>query len=219
MTTNPDPTLVVKLGGSLIDWPGWPARLLAYLATRPGYHVVLIVGGGRFTDVLRNIDRIHALGEERSHALALRVLDTTAQLAAALLPGARVVTRLSDLACARNLDRLDVFAPRLFLVQEDRESSDPLPHTWATTTDSIAARAAVRLGAAELILLKSCPLPPAVRTWDEAAALGLVDPEFPRAAEKIPQVRFVHLEKSDTNSAWTISRTNSPVDLISSRPT
>ena len=57
------PILVVKLGGSLLDWPEWPTRLIDWLATRPELHPVLVVGGGRFADVLRDLDPIHALGE------------------------------------------------------------------------------------------------------------------------------------------------------------
>ena len=91
MMVSPGPILVVKLGGSLLDWPEWPARLLAFLATRPGRRAVLVVGGGRFADALRELDRLHALGEERSHVLALHALDLTAEVAAALLPGAAVV--------------------------------------------------------------------------------------------------------------------------------
>ena len=193
--TRPDgPIVVVKLGGSLLAWPEWPPRLAAWLASRPAIRPVLVVGGGRFADVLRDLDQTHALGEARAHALALRILDTTAHLAAALLPGSEVVTEVEHLPRTWVAGRLPILTPRRFLDRDDRESLDPLPHAWTTTTDSIAARVATRLDAAELVLLKSTPLPPAVTTWETAATLGLVDPEFPRAAGKIPQVRFVALQ-------------------------
>jgi len=194
------PVVVIKLGGSLLDWPEWPPRLTAFLAGYPEVNPVLIVGGGRFADVLRDLDRVHHLGEDRSHSLALHVLDATAQVAAALLPGAAVVATIDRLDPTWAAGRIPIFAPRLFLLGDDRESPDPLPHAWTTTTDSIAARLAVHLEA-ELILLKSCPLPPEVSDWSTAAALGLVDPEFPQAVEKISRTRFVDLKNFDTFEA------------------
>jgi len=194
MIRQPRPVVVIKLGGSLLDWPEWPPRLTAFLARLPKVNPVLVVGGGRFADVLRDLDRIHGLGEAPTHALALHVLDTTAQVAAALLPGSTVVTEIDRLDPAWAAGRIPIFAPRLFLQGDDRESPDPLPHAWTTTTDSIAARLAVRLEA-ELILLKSCPLPPEVSDWATAACLGLVDPEFPRAVASLTKVSIVCLRE------------------------
>ena len=48
-----------------------------------------------------------------------------------------------------------MFAPRWFLENIDRVSARPLAESWEVTTDSIAARVAVSLGADELRLLKA----------------------------------------------------------------
>jgi aspartokinase-like uncharacterized kinase len=150
--------------------------------------VVLLVGGGRFVDALRDLDAVHAVGESRSHALALRTLDLTAQVLASLVPGLDVVEDLGRLPAVWSTGRTPVLAPRRFLDDDDR-SPDPLPHSWTTTSDAIAARLAVRLGAARLLLLKSAPLP-AGSGLREAVRLGLVDPEFPRASAAVPFVSY-----------------------------
>jgi 5-(aminomethyl)-3-furanmethanol phosphate kinase len=188
------PIVVVKVGGSLLDWHELPTRLASYLESRPADRVVLVVGGGRFADVLRDLDAIYSIGEVRSHALALRVLDFSAHVLADLLPGSKVVDNLTRLADAWELGRVPILAPRLFLDDDDR-SPDPLPHAWSTTTDSIAARIAVRLGARELALLKSTSLPDGADRV-EAARLGLVDEEFPRAAEEVSVVSYCNLRAS-----------------------
>ena len=190
------PIVVVKLGGSLLGRPEWPGRLASFLGDRPADRVVLIVGGGPFADLLRGFDQGHALDEIRSHALALRLLDATAQIAAALLPGSIVAEEVEDLPGVWASRKIPILAPRRFLDGDDH-SADPLPHAWTTTTDSIAARVAVRLGASELVLLKSVSLPPEASTWEAAATLGLVDPEFPRAVGNCPLVRFVDFRDPD----------------------
>ena len=193
LMSNP---VVVKLGGSLLDWPPLPARLNQFLAAQRGISPVLVVGGGRFADVLRDLDRLHDLGETRSHALALRVLDTTAHLAAALLPGSVVITEVDEIPRIWDVGKLPILAPRGFLDRDDRLAPDPLPHAWTTTTDSIAARLARHLRA-DLILLKSVPLPPEAPDWPTLARLGLVDPEFPRAVAGLAKVSVVCLKDQD----------------------
>jgi len=182
------PDAVVKVGGSLLDWPGLAAGLAGYLGARRGDRLVLVVGGGRFADALRDLDARQGLGEARSHALALRVLDVTARALAAIAPGLVVVEEVADLPPAWASGRVPILAPRRFLDADDR-SPGPLPHTWATTTDAIAARLAARLGARELALLKAAPLPEGTDLI-EAARLGLVDPETPAAAAGLAVVTY-----------------------------
>ena len=191
------PITVIKLGGSLLDWPGWPSRLTQLIATRAKARVVLVVGGGKFADALRHLDKVHTLGDARSHALALRVLDATAEVAAAILPGSKVVEEVADLPRVWEMGLIPILAPRRFMDQDDR-SVDPLPHAWTTTTDSIAARLAVRLGAVEFIHCQSTPCPPEVQSWQAAADSGLVDPECPHGVEKIPETRLICLRNNDT---------------------
>ena len=60
-----------------------------------------------------------------------------------------------------------------------------LPHTWAVTTDSIAARAAVVSRASRLILLKSIDIPDGT-PWPVAAANRWVDGHFPAVVADAP---------------------------------
>ncbi len=185
--------VVIKVGGSLLDWPGLPDRLAAYIEARRADRLVLVVGGGRFANALRHLDSTHSLGEARSHQLALRVLDVTALVLATMVPGLVVVDEIQGISDAWSRGVVPVLAPRRFLDDDDR-SPDPLPHSWSTTTDSIAARIAVRLGAGELVLLKSAHLPQGCNRSD-AARLGLVDPEFPGASAGIPVVTFHRIRR------------------------
>lgn len=191
--TAPGP-VVVKVGGSLLDWPELPARLTSYLNQRANDRLILVVGGGPAADVVRRLDVIHHLGEASSHLLALHALDLTARILAALVPSLEVVARPKDLGPVWDTGRTPILAPRLMLEEDDRVGVDPLPHCWSVTTDAIAARLAVLLDASELVLLKSAPLPPGADRA-EAAELGLVDPAFPLAARSLKRVMYLDFRK------------------------
>jgi aspartokinase-like uncharacterized kinase len=194
--------VVIKVGGSLLDWEPLPERLTAYLEQRcgAGRRLAVIVGGGRMAEGIRDLDRLHHLGALRAHELAVRALDLTAHVLAALVPGLEVVGDLAALCAVWSGVRIPVLLPGLFLAQADRRAAAPLPSSWDVTTDAIAARIATDLGASELALLKSAPLPPGT---DRAAAarLGLVDRAFPMAACSLPSVTYRNLRDPNATAA------------------
>lgn len=173
---------IVKVGGSLFEWPGLGPRLRDWLAANAPRETILVPGGGPAAELVRKLDRVHGLGEETSHWLALRAMRFMAGVLEEVLHDAGVTNTEwyrgdSDLSCiwaGGHLPILDALA----FSEKDELRSGALPHTWAVTSDSIAARLAVVAGADELVLLKSAP-PPAgdVAAW---AASGYVDPWLPR---------------------------------------
>jgi aspartokinase-like uncharacterized kinase len=198
------PVSVVKVGGSLFDWPELPARLTTFLSARVlesrQEQTVLIAGGGAAADFVRLVDRVHGVGDERAHRLALHSLDLSAHLLAALLPAqCIVVDSLAALAGAWCDQTIPVLAPRRFMTEIDRQGADALPESWDVTSDAIAARVAAHLRADCLVLLKSAPFPPNA-TRGDAARLGLVDPMFPRAAEGLSRVEYVNLRDDSMKS-------------------
>jgi aspartokinase-like uncharacterized kinase len=190
--------VVIKVGGSLLDWSELPGRLAAFLdrcraedPTEAG-RFLLMAGGGPAADLIRNSDQIHGLGDTRAHWLAIRAMDLTAALLAALLPGAMVVSRPEVLRSVWNLDRIPVLAPSRMLEEIDACGPEPLPEGWHVTSDSIAAQIAVHLRARRLILLKSRGAPEGT-SREDAARLGLVDAWFPAVARELEVVDLVCL--------------------------
>lgn len=161
--------VVVKVGGSLFDWPDLRPRLLAWLhaLARP---TLLVPGGGAMADVVRDYDRVHGLGERRSHRLAMMTMSLNAEFLGELL-GLHVTDDYTFTTPARVLRRYDV----------------DLPASWAVTSDSIAAAVARSCGA-ELVLLKS------VDSNGELSQ-GYVDEYFPIAARGLV-VRGLNLRES-----------------------
>jgi aspartokinase-like uncharacterized kinase len=189
--------VVVKVGGSLFDLPDLGPRLQAWLARLSALAVLLVPGGGPTADVVRDLDRRHALGEEASHWLALRALTVNAHFLQTLLPGAVVVPQ----PCGRG--GLSVLDPYAF-ARADEGRPGCLPHCWQVTSDAVAARAAVVGQARRLLLLKSVTIPEGM-AWDEAGRCGLVDEAFAgvlvQAAEplKVSAVNFRDFRAAELN--------------------
>jgi aspartokinase-like uncharacterized kinase len=185
--------MVVKVGGSLYDLPDLGGRLRRWLEQPPTRQVLLFPGGAAAADAVRGLDRCHGLGEEHAHWLALRALTVNAHFLAALLPGAAVVSDLS--VCAGLWQRgLVAVADPYPLALADEGQPGQLPHTWEVTSDTLAGRVALLLGAGELVLLKSVACP-AETDWTEAARCGIVDRFFPRLLAANPaalRVRVVN---------------------------
>ena len=72
------PPVVVKVGGSLLDWPELNTRLNRFLASHSDRNLILVAGGGPVADVIRVLDRTHELGEEKSHWQVVPLTDTSA---------------------------------------------------------------------------------------------------------------------------------------------
>lgn len=164
--------IVVKVGGSLYDWPGLGPALRAFVAALAPTRVLLVPGGGDFADAVRKLHAVHGLTEEDSHWLALESLWAAMSFLRTLAPGAEYESHpASGLTFPVTILDSQMYC---------QFAANDLPHTWEVTTDSIAARAAVDGKADRLVLLKSIDVPPGT-SWDEAAERGWVDPYFTRA--------------------------------------
>ncbi len=141
-------------------------------------------GGAEFADAVREHDRASACGRRAAHRMAILAMDQFGWALADLIPGA---ARCVDLGPPRD-GVVSVLLPAALLAERD-----PLPESWAVTSDSIAAWVAGAAGAARLVLLK--PVAGLYRTWppegepiarltvDELAALAPagVDAHLPTA--------------------------------------
>jgi aspartokinase-like uncharacterized kinase len=184
---------IVKVGGSLLDWPLLKDKLVAWLASQSPARNVLLAGGGDLTDAIRRAQAIHQFGDQDAHWMCVRALSVTAQMLSRILPDAMLATSLDELPAADSLEAsVLVFDPSGWLRQEEPGApGQQLPHDWTATTDSIAARLATLTTASELVLLKSADPPPAA-SLAELAAVGYVDQHFFAAAMGLPLVRLVN---------------------------
>lgn len=185
---------VVKIGGSLFDWPELAPRLRRFLAALDTPRILLVPGGGPTANAIRQLDRAHALGEETAHWLALRSLTLNAHFLAHLLPNTQVIDDWEACPPAWQAGRLPILDAYRF-ARADEGKPGCLPHCWNVTSDSVAARVAIVGPARRLLLLKSATIPDAI-SWQEAGERGLVDSFFEkllRCARQGLETRAINL--------------------------
>jgi len=188
------PVRVIKVGGSLFGFGGFVAAFHGWLAEQPPAVNVVIAGGGKLADVIREADAVWGLGDEAAHWLCVDVMGLSARLLAALMPDCGRETdwdSLLPLLSAGDGRQPIIFSPVQFLREVEADLPPrPLPHSWSVTSDSIAARIAQVLPADELVLLKSADPP-----GDAATRPPYVDEYFTTAAQGLNCVRFVNLRR------------------------
>jgi 5-(aminomethyl)-3-furanmethanol phosphate kinase len=199
--------VVVKVSGSLFDLPDLGLRLRRCLDELGTRDVLLIPGGGITADAVRQLDRWQKLGEEHSHWLALRAMTLNAGFLAALLSNGVVIKELNEYRDALTEGKAPILDAYAFC-REDERRPGCLPHTWAVTSDAVAARVAAVAGARQLLLLKSVPLPEGI-DWVEAGHRGLIDRYCGDLLGQLPltEVRWVHFREVGEQSSETSRRT------------
>jgi aspartokinase-like uncharacterized kinase len=142
---------VLKVGGALLRDPAMFERAVQALGQIAADSRVLIVpGGGPFADVVRDLDRKYALGDDETHWMAVLAMDQHAHLLVSKIPRASLVESAVEVESGLEAGSLPILAPYRWLL-----ATDPLPHSWEVTSDSIAAWVAEACGASDLILLKA----------------------------------------------------------------
>lgn len=195
MQRHPNNLRVVKLGGSLLTLPDLTYRIRKWIKLDPQHINLWVIGGGNLVEVVREFDRVHPMAPEFIHWFCVDLLAKTSELVLNLLPEFSLVDSQSTLErLSQDAQRTPgdfIVPPQLFY---DRHISDcSLPQNWQTTTDSIAALLAKKVGAYNLTLLKSCEPPTSQSDIGLWAQMGYVDEHFADIAAEIPHIRSVNL--------------------------
>jgi 5-(aminomethyl)-3-furanmethanol phosphate kinase len=151
---------VVKVGGGLAREAGDGAlRTLCRTVGEAGArHPLLVVpGGAAFADAVREHDNRFALRPATAHRMAILAMDQFGWLLSELIPGAVRCVDLASASAAAVRRGTPVLLPAALL------AGDPLPASWAVTSDSIAAWVAGAGNAGRLVLVK--PIEGLYRDW------------------------------------------------------
>jgi len=140
---------VVKVGGSLAEDPERLIVLCGKLSRlAANYELVVVPGGGRFADVVRDSDEKFNLSSGISHRMAILGMDQFGLLLAQITPNSCATYSLDDTKQLSETEVVPILLPSRLMFKED-----PLKNSWEVTSDSIAAYVASRLQAAKLVLV------------------------------------------------------------------
>jgi 5-(aminomethyl)-3-furanmethanol phosphate kinase len=151
---------VVKVGGGLAREAGDGAlrTLCRAIGDAGARHPLLLVpGGAEFADAVREHDGRFDLRAATAHRMAILAMEQFGWLLSDLIPGAVRCAALPAARAATARGRTPILLPAALL------AADPLPASWAVTSDSIAAWVAGAADAARLVLVK--PVGGLYRDW------------------------------------------------------
>ena len=140
---------VIKLGGSLSENPDTLNALginLSQLAIK--HHLAVVPGGGKFADVVRDLDARFHLPAYLSHRMAIRAMDQYGLFLSYVIPKSQTCDTFEK---AERLSLMGVTA--IFLPSKLLSNADPFEASWDVTSDTIAASVAVGLNAAKAIFV------------------------------------------------------------------
>lgn len=141
---------VIKIGGSLAQTNALP-ELTKQISSLGKTHDILVVpGGGMFADAVRTYDHSFGLGDDASHWMGIKAMDMMGQMLTVISSGLFLTSSLDEACRLAQKGGVPVLECFELLVR-----TDELPHSWDVTSDSIAAWLACKVGAEQLILLKS----------------------------------------------------------------
>ncbi len=135
---------VVKIGGSLQGSSFLEGVCEVLDNVSEDHRLVIVPGGGRFADLVRELQEEHGLSDDVAHEMAIKGMGVYG-LGISELSSEFLLTKYWDIARKGG---------NIFLPLEAVKRSDDLEASWRVTSDSIAAWLCQELGFDNLILVK-----------------------------------------------------------------
>lgn len=140
---------VIKVGGSLSEDSASLTTLCQELgALAKSYRMLVVPGGGKFADVVREFYHNFVLSDTVAHKMAILSMDQFGLFLSSITPNSQITYVLEEARSLSSAGFLPIILPSRLMFQKD-----PLEHSWNVTSDSIAAYIAGLLLAKKLILV------------------------------------------------------------------
>ena len=161
---------VIKIGGSLLTDPRLAEWLRAITLVRRE-KVLIVPGGGVFADQAKEAYKESFLSEGTAHELAILAMRQYGYILSTSSSSIKIIDNLSNFNLHNGL------CPTLWLPNSKSVMSLGTPESWDATSDSIAAKIAMKFKA-NLLLVKSHPIIFGSMRACEARRLRIVDHFF-----------------------------------------
>lgn len=170
---------VIKLGGSLMGSSELPLWLNSIELASEESNLVIVPGGGKFADSIRDLQNRYQFNDLAAHQMALLAMCQYGYYLSALNPQLRIIKNHADLT-----ENMGKQLPLLWLPYSLIEDDSEIEASWDVTSDSIALWLATKLSAVKLILVKSIELNSDRKQVAKHIKNNNLDKSFQRLIEK-----------------------------------
>jgi len=170
---------IIKVGGSLQDsayLQPWLDAIVMHGAGR----LVVVPGGGRFADAVREAQRRFGFDDSEAHRRAVLAMEEYAAVLHERAPRLIPAHTAGEIRAVLKDGGVPLWLPYSMV-----SGNAALPAGWEVTSDSLALWLAQELGLAGLILVKSLAVD-GERPLEDLAASGVIDGHFPQLFTKQP---------------------------------
>jgi aspartokinase-like uncharacterized kinase len=168
---------VVKVGGSLAtaeELPFWLDMLSCYGSGK----VVIVPGGGPFSELVHESQAYWKFGDSCAHFMALRAMTQYGLMLSGMQPSLEPVEHKDDIERVLANAGVPIWLPTKMVTSDNN-----IKRSWDVSSDSLAAWLATRLGASRLLLVKSVKVDNTLPVQD-LVHQGIVDVSFPGYVEE-----------------------------------
>lgn len=141
---------VIKLGGSLMRSVELPSWLESITSASKDSNIIIVPGGGEFSDSVRSLQKLHGFNEVTAHKMALLAMCQYGYLLAGMNPKLKIIEDIDSLP-----SQLGKGLPLLWIPTILMNDHSEIPASWDFTSDSISLWLATKLLATKLVLVKS----------------------------------------------------------------
>lgn len=163
---------IIKIGGSLQDSDCLHAWLQA-VARHGAGRLVLVPGGGRHADAIRQAQRRFGFDDHEAHVRAIEAMETHAAELVGRQPGLQPASGEDAIRHTLQAGEVPVWLPAHMAL-----GLSGLPASWDVSSDSLALWLARHLGATGLIMVKSITVEADIPVAELSRA-GIIDRYFP----------------------------------------
>jgi hypothetical protein len=179
-----DKIIVIKIGGSFINTENIQklkeiVKIIENKAAEEeSIKFIIVNGGGKAADLVRQFDSTCKLAAKNSHFAAISAVELNAFLISDFFKEFSFFSQKLKLH-----SKINIFLPLAYY-----KNFDPLPNSWQVTSDTMALETAERVNAEKLIILKQKELVNHQFNSEKAEKLsesGLIDDYFPILFEEV----------------------------------
>lgn len=163
------PLWIIKLGGSLSYNPlllNWLTQIYQYGQGK----VVIVCGGGKFVDQVRDASNHWQLNETTSHHMALLGMAQFAHLIQGIAPHYQLAATEQEIKDILKVSGIPIWLPYQMVIKDKT-----IPCSWEMTSDSLALWLAKKLEISQVIWVKSIQVTPKAYNFKSLISAGIID--------------------------------------------